>query len=254
MNWRVWFGVLVAGAVVLGVGRLGLAEDGGKIAEKRAKLDKDSKLVGWWKFDEVSGKTASGSSRQRRKGELRGGMTFEKNSGQGRIGRALRFEGGDDWVEVVGYKGVVGTRARTVTAWIRTKRARGEIISWGQEEFGKLWVFGFVRGRIGVTPHGGYLYMRDALHDGKWHHVAVVVREAELPNLHDDVRLYKDGEPAEIHDIGLLDLWPIQTGKELNVRIGRGFEGLIDDVRVYERALTEDEIGLLFKFPAGSDK
>ena len=36
--------------------------------------------------------------------------------------------------------------------------------------------------------------------------------KAELPNLHDDVTLYLDGAPAEIHDIGLLDLWPIQTG------------------------------------------
>ena len=52
---------------------------------------------------------------------------------------------------------------------------------------------------------------------------------------------------AEIHDIGLLDLWPIDTGSDLDVRIGRRFKGLIDDVRIYDRALSEDEIKTLFE-------
>jgi hypothetical protein len=100
---------------------------------------------------------------------------------------------------------------------------------------------------VGVTPNGGYLYMNRETHDDEWHHVAAVVREAELPNLHDDVALYLDGAPAAIHDIGLLDLWPIETGDELDVRIGTGFQGLIDDVRIYERALSEDEVTALFR-------
>jgi hypothetical protein len=61
------------------------------------------------------------------------------------------------------------------------------------------------------------------------------------------VALYLDGAPAEVHDIGLLDLWPIETGNELNVRIGRRFQGSLDDLRVYDRALTENEINTLFK-------
>jgi hypothetical protein len=73
------------------------------------------------------------------------------------------------------------------------------------------------------------------------------VQQAELPNLHDDVKLYLDGAPAEIHDIGLLDLWPVQTGQELPVRIGRGFKGLIDDLRLYDRALSEEESNALFR-------
>ena len=89
--------------------------------------------------------------------------------------------------------------------------------------------------------------MNDAIHDNKWHHVAVVVKEAELPNLYDDVTLYKDGEIAEIHDIGLLDLWPIDTGKDIDVRIGRQFTGLLDDVRLYDRALSDEEVKALFQ-------
>jgi len=215
--------------------------------DKPITLDTDPNLAGWWKFDEVSGKTAADSSKHRRKGTLKGGLSFEKNSVSGRVGKALKFDGGDGYIEIIKYKGVTGTRPRTVAAWLKTTTSRGEIISWGSDDYGKMWIYGFIRGRVGVTPNGGYLYMNDAVHDDKWHHVAVVVEEVELPNLYDDVKLYKDGEPAEIHDIGLLDLWPINTGNDLDVRIGRRFKGLIDDVRIYDRALSEDEINALFK-------
>jgi hypothetical protein len=110
-----------------------------------------------------------------------------------------------------------------------------------------MWVFGHIRGRLGVTPKGGYLYMNESTADDAWHHVAVVVQEGAPPNLHDHVQLYRDGALAVIHDIGLLDLWPIETGDQLEVRIGRGFKGLLDDLRVYDRPLSEEEIGALFK-------
>ena len=125
-------------------------------------------------------------------------------------------------------------------------------MSWGARDVGLMWTYGHVRGRVGLVPHGGYLYMNDQTRDDKWHHVAIVVDKVELPNLHDDVTLYLDGEVADIHDIGLLDLWPIQTGKEFDVTIGRGFNGLIDDLRIYDRPLSVDEIKVLFKLK--SDK
>jgi hypothetical protein len=134
-------------------------------------------------------------------------------------------------------------------AWIKTTTTRGEIISWGSDEYGQMWIFGFIRSRVGVTPNGGYLYMNPPVNDGKWHHVAVVVQEAEPPNLYDHVTLYKDGTIAEIHDIGLLDLWPIETGSDLDVSIGKGFKGIIDDVRMYDRALSEDEIQAIYTSP-----
>ncbi|MBA7507663.1 hypothetical protein ES706_06383 [subsurface metagenome] len=215
--------------------------------DKPMTLDTDPNLAGWWKLDEVSGKTAADSSKHNRKGALKENMSFEKDSASGRVGKALKFGRGDGYVQITKYKGVTGTRPRTVAAWIKTTESNGEILSWGLDDYGKMFTFGFVRGRIGVIPNGGYLYINEETDDDEWHHVAAVVEEAELPNLHDDVKLYKDGEPAEIHDIGLLDLWPIDTGSDLDVRIGRKFQGLIDDVRIYDRALSEDEIDALFK-------
>jgi len=214
---------------------------------KPVTLDTDPNLVGWWRFDETVGSTAVDSSGHKRDGTLKGDLSFEKNSAPGKAGKAIRLDAKGAAIEVKDYQGIAGTRPRTVAAWIKTTSSQGEIVSWGKKDFGQMFTLGFIRGRVGVTPSGGYLYMNAETHDDKWHHVAVVVQKAELPNLHDDVKLYLDGAPAEIHDIGLLDLWPIQTGQELPVRIGQGFKGLLDDLRLYDRVLSDPEINALFQ-------
>ncbi len=216
-------------------------------AGKSVTLDNDPNLAGWWRFDETAGSTVADSSGHKRDGTLIGGLTCDKDSFAGKVGRAIRFDAKDALIEVKDYKGIGGTHVRTVAAWIKTASSQGEIVSWGKRDFGQMFTLGYIRGRLGVTPHGGYLYMNAETHDDQWHHVAVVVQEAELPNLHDNVKLYLDGVPAEIHDIGLLDLWPIQTGQELPIRIGRGFKGLVDDLRLYDRVLSEEEINALFQ-------
>lgn len=236
--------VTTAGALLLG---LSSGTPARAAAANAVPLDSDPHLVGWWKFDETAGKTAADSSRHGRSGSLEGNLAFDTHSASGRLGKALRLEGNNDCVRVAGFKGVTGTQPRTVAAWIKATATSGSIVTWGLDDHGKMWTFGYVRGRIGVTPKGGYLYMNAATHDDTWHHVAVVVEPASPPNLHDHVKLYLDGEPAVIHDIGLLDLWPIETGDELDVSIGRRFKGLLDDLRIYDRALSEDEIQALFK-------
>ena len=221
---------------------------------KLKKLDTDPNLAGRWTFDDGTDRSVPDSSRHGRNGTLKGGLSVEKDLVPGRAGQALKLDGDDDYVEISNYKGVIGTRPRTIAAWIKTATSKGEITSWGAEDYGQMWTFCFIRGRVGVTPNGGYLYMNEQTNDDKWHHVASVVEEAELPNLHDHVTLYRDGTLAEIHDIGLLDLWPIETGAALDVRIGRAFKGLIDDVRIYDRALSDDEVNLLFKLENDSPK
>ena len=204
-------------------------------------------LIGWWQFEESGGGVVSDSSAGRHTGQLEGGLAFDSHSVPGRVGKALQFDGKEACVRISGFKGVTGGQPRTVLAWIKTQSTEGEVVSWGENAAGKKWMFGFIRGHLGVSPHGGYLYMKSTVSDDAWHQVAVVVREASPPNLHDHVALYRDGTPAEIDDIGLLDLWPIDTGNQSDVRIGRQFKGAIDDLRIYDRALSEDEIHALFE-------
>jgi len=216
------------------------------VAQEKVSLDKEPHLMGWWKFDETTGTIAADSSKYDRKGTLAGELSFDKNSAEGKVGKALKF-GAADAVEIRGYKGVTGTKPRTVTAWIKTTKTNGTIVQWGTNDSGKQFTFGHIRGRIGMTPRGGYYYMKKYTNDDKWHHVAVVVGEAELPNLYDNVQLYLDGEVAELDDIGLLGLLPIETGDELDVRIGGGYEGLIDELRIYDRPLSIDEISAIYQ-------
>jgi hypothetical protein len=213
-----------------------------------AEPDIDRGLVCWWKFDEASGGKAVDSSGKGHDGTLQGGLSFDAGSVEGRAGKALNF-GEDQHIQVNGYKGIIGTHPRTVAAWIKTERDNGWILNWGGEEGGEMFMFGFIRGRrrIGITPKGGYLYMNDRTSDNQWHHVAAVVEKAELPNLYDNAKVYLDGSEAEIHDIGLLGLWPIDTVRGQDVVIGKGYAGALDDVRIYDRPLSEQEIGLLFK-------
>jgi len=208
-------------------------------------LDTDSHLVGWWKFDETTGKTAADSAKPGHPAALEGGLAFDTRSVAGRIGRALQFEGNNELARVTGYKGVTGSGPRTVALWLKTKAASGDLVTWGTNDAGKMFIFGHIRGRIGVTPKSGYRYMNADLNNDAWHHVAVVVGEGSPPNLHDHVQLFKDGELIEPDGIGILDLFPFETGDQLDVAIGRGFKGAIDDLRIYDRALTEDEIKTL---------
>ena len=217
------------------------------------RLDQGSNLhlIAWWKFDKVVEGALIDSSGQNHHASTPEGSNAETMLVQGRIGQGLQLDGSTSLV-VTGFRGVKGTAPRTVAAWIKTKSPSGTVVSWGADEPGQIWNLGFIRRHLGVSPKGGYLYMNEATDDGEWHHVAVVVNDASPPNLHDDVTLYKDGEPAVIHDIGLLDLWPINTGQDLDVTIGAGFKGTMDDLRIYSRALSEDEIHDLFQL-AGKD-
>jgi hypothetical protein len=214
--------------------------------EKSQQLDTDHHLVGWWKLREAAGNIAADSAASPHPGTLAGGLAFAAPTVPGVAGAGLQFTGKDACVRINGFKGVTGPGPRTICVWIKTSAPTGELVSWGGDAAGKMWTLGFIRSRIGVTPKGGYLYMKAPVHDDVWHQVAVVVQEASPPNLHDHVKLFRDGTLAEIDDIGLLDLFPIETGDKNDVRIGGRFKGLMRDVRIYARALSEDEIKALY--------
>ena len=214
--------------------------------KKPVALDKDPHLVGWWKFEETKGTTAADSSKAKHKGTLSEGFTFETASVAGKVGKAIKLTA-DQYVEIKGYKGVTGTKPRSIAAWFKTTKRRGDIAVWGARDSGKQFRFGHIRGRLGMTPFGGYYYMKEYTNDDKWHHAVLVITESELPNLHDNVRIFVDGKVAEVDDIGLLDLLPIETAKEADVRLGSGFEGLLDDVRIYSRALVLDEAKTIYQ-------
>lgn len=81
-----------------------------------------SNLVGWWKMDEASGTTAYDISGGGNDGTLTN-MDASTDWVQGKIGKALDFDGSDDYVSVLGGDGSdidVGGSNFTLTAWFKT--------------------------------------------------------------------------------------------------------------------------------------
>ena len=78
-------------------------------------------LVLHYAFDETSGTTAADSSGSGNTGTLNGMTGAEWTTG--RIGGALSFDGTNDYVEAIGYKGITGTGARTVALWFKTSNS-----------------------------------------------------------------------------------------------------------------------------------
>ena len=82
--------------------------------------------------------------------------------------------------------------------------------------------------------------------DGQWHHVAVTWSDDGTPDIA-DAKLYVDGQ---LDTGGSSSGCSINTASEDDVCIGKSihdkpFLGLIDDVRIYARAMSTEEIKTL---------
>jgi hypothetical protein len=103
-------------------------------------------------------------------------------------------------------------------------------------------------GALRTECSGGYIIGSTDLRDDQWHHVASVLESTGSPTI-GDITLYVDGVAEDISGSQAVD---VNTAGGRNVWIGDGhhdrpFPGLIDDVRIYERALTVDEIKLVMR-------
>jgi hypothetical protein len=201
--------------------------------------------VAYWTFDEASGSVATNTLPGGYDGTL---MNMDDSDWVAGVdGNALDFDGVDDYVEVAGYKGITGTASRSCMAWIKTSTVNGSILIWGDTSVnGQRWDlrlqdFGGHPGRLMVSVKGAYRASRQNLADGNWHHVAAVLEEDGTPSTA-DIKLYIDGVADT--DVDTVD-YPINTAWLQDVTIGSSvsyFNGLIDDVRIYDRALSVTEI------------
>jgi predicted outer membrane repeat protein len=201
-------------------------------------------LVEHWKFDDAVGLTALSSSIDGCDGIL---VNMDETAWvDGYAAGALEFDGLDDFVQIVGYKGISGSAERTCAAWIKPAASTGtrSVISWGNQETAQKWVFGFYYTEFGVLVQGGNVFC-DAgdIFDGQWHHIAVTFGDYFFTDI-SDAYLYIDGIRQEV---GRTNSCAVETGLVYDVMIGQYdngsyFQGLIDDVRIYNRALSPLEI------------
>jgi hypothetical protein len=235
----------------------------GDLEDSIARLTDTIGLLGYepfmaahWTLDDGSGTVAVDSSGYGHDGTL---TDMDPNTCwvEGLIGSALEFDGIDDYVQATGYKGITGGNSRTCSAWVKST-GKGDFLTWGSdtEVNGIMWMFRINAGgypALGV--YGGSMISSVFAADGEWHHVAVVLADDGSPKL-SEILLYVDGvldENVEHHyeeDIDIItgDVLDVLLGARLNWITVYGpsyYEGTLDDVRIYDKALSSAEIAEL---------
>ena len=211
-------------------------------------------LIAHWEFDEGSGTIARDSSGKGHDGTLQGDPQWVA----GMIGSgALSFDGTDGLVEAGDDASLSLTDALTITAWVwvhdlntnyflvckqpsgtagdnypgnyefRTEVNSGALQFGHQETEGEQFTFYTSDSSIAVE---------------QWHHVAVTVTKGDL------VEFYIDGVAAgsseQSTNFGVLNDEPVRIGGRKD---GYSFfNGLLDDIRLYDRTLSAAQIQKLF--------
>jgi len=206
-------------------------------------------LVGYWPLDDEGTGQAMDHSGNGYHGTLQSDAVFVPD---GIVGGAVYFDAGNDRIEIGGWDGILGGQARTMSAWVKTTSFRGNmsIISWGpdNDDRAQRIDFSLDDGRLRWDHDNGNIQADTDVRDGKWHHVAVVIQENASAS-YGQVLLYVDGvDDTQNTTEGDGDTMNTEVGTAppmIGIRShnnGRDFAGLIDELRVYDRALTEEEI------------
>lgn len=222
-------------------------------------------LIGHWAFDEAQGRFAFSSSGKDKYALLGAGANLQLNSGK--IGGALELNGRRGAILPNGMDLINGLQAFTIAFWVKSDEVgtdkgfifpkfpndKDEVFSIrydadGQEGGGNNVI------KAGITTPGGVQTYESAsdMQTTEWQHIALT---------------WQSGQELTLYINGVLDKPTFNsvategeiTGAETLI-IGRGckdrsgsFNGLIDDVRLYNRVLGEKEIADLSLITAHDD-
>jgi hypothetical protein len=215
-------------------------------------------LVAWWKFDETSGTVAYDSSGNGNNGTLTSGPTWIS----GKIEGALSFDGVDDYVKVKHSDELSLVNSCSIALWIKISRktASGSLDSDANlfskrlnlvnyEEAYALKVFGPDRDNRGRAEFG----TNASTFTPPWHAGSSIVDTNDWYHL----TVAIDNQSVRIYINSLIDSESSYTGQlsssEQPIFIGikadmtRAVKGIIDDVRIYDRALSASEVQALYK-------
>ncbi len=206
----------------------------------------DPDIIGWWWFDEGAGTTAADSSGNGNNGTLTGGASWAP----GYFRTALQLDGVDGYVDVPNDSSLQVDNEATVMAWINTPRLETTsgggyqgIIGKGNGTARSYSLYTTPSGmHFSTGPSGAYIGSTStsgALPTNEWVHVCGMI----INNGH---QYYVNGEDAGSAANGAVGPGAADTENLVIGRTqegtGRSFLGLIDDVRVYRRGLTQAEV------------
>ena len=218
-------------------------------------------LVSYWSFDQsdVRGKTVVDLV-----GSNDGTIVGAPKQVKGKFGEAFEFTGEPDVIDVPspanGSLDFDGEQDFSMMAWIKVDEppvlggAQSTIISKGDGGGNAriLWKIVGTKIQVTIANEGGggpkidFNSVSDVV-DGNWHHVIFVADRSDWTRIYIDGELDAEGGPSEGTDVTTES--PLFIGA--SVRIGKNtrryFEGLIDEIGIYNRVLTDNEIQTNFK-------
>jgi hypothetical protein len=216
----------------------------------------DKGLVGYWSFDERSGTTAADNSGNGNNGTLTNGPTWTTGvkplSGGVSGGSALQFDGSDDYVVVLDDDSLDILDRITIEAWFKLNDyasvdVQTIAMKWEPQNFAYRWtgalpyIWFELRGTDEATRA---LYSENivgswAIANNTWYH-AVGTYDGEY------MRVYINGELyQEEYEGGFIIKQTTENlvfGQETWLSGDRPFDGAIDEVRIYNRALSAEEV------------
>ena len=200
----------------------------------------DAGLVGWWRLDEGSGTTAYDSSGSGNDARFEGAPVWVDS---GKLGGALKFNGSSDYLAAPDSESLdIGGDQLSIAAWVNGEdwpAANHVLRKISNADTSSIYMLRVqpdtVRVYLNTSAGEVIIDGTTALAPNEWAHIAVTYDGA-------DARIYVNGQVD-----GSMSVTGELTQSDNEVRIGRGepagyFMGMLDDVRLYNHALTEDEL------------
>lgn len=204
---------------------------------------KVSGLVGYWNLDEGKGTTTADFSGQGNNGTLVNGLTWV----DGKLGKALSFDGVDDYIDAGSKASLQLRKPYTFEAWVKADNFNDNSTIVALYEDAPNYIFlsrSYERWAFILVIEGvGTQILSDAAaQTDVWVHTVATVDSSGNMSLY--INGVKQAETDTTNDL---------TGTG-TVRIGwlgysnpaYYFDGLIDEVRIYNQALSETEIRAIY--------
>ncbi len=195
-------------------------------------------LVSYWSFNKAD---IEGETVRDLMGNNDGIIVGKPQTVEGKVGDALELNGSSDYVEAPDNKSLQLWESYTLEAWIYQKESRSsriiDKITAGTADGPHLDTH---PGTVLRSCAGACISSKTNYNLDEWHHVVMTFDKGE-------VKFYLDSSPD-----GEGTAPSPLSGNSLPLRIGADsdgqnlFLGIIDEVRVYNRALSEDEVKLNF--------
>jgi len=203
-------------------------------------------LVGYWNFDQGSGTIAYDNSGNNNQGTIYGALWTT-----GRINGALNFDGLNDYVDCGNSETLDPTQGATIEAWVNFNqlpsdakhimaiagRSGGGTDLDIQTETDNKFKFYVGPGAPSVAVSN------TVVETNEWYHIAGTYQANEF------IKIYVNGVLEKTTSIGITrntNPNKLQIGQSLWP--GRFFNGTIDEVKIFNRALSAEEIGAEYMY------